>query len=236
MESLAETLGLEELLGGLGLSIGLAACFAVVAFLAIVAVLILTIVLIVKGSKPKPNGAGRTAPRANIPVAAQRMPPPRPVAAPQVPRAGGAPAPAFPAVGLPTAGGAAARWGLRVLQGGASVGQVYPLDGDAVAGRGDGVEGPHPGFIEDGGRWTRLILLDMSDRAALAKQCSRRHFRIRERKGADGTFDVSVANRSQNPVWVDGKILRAEGESAEAREGTVVELAPDWKLQLCRIG
>lgn len=104
-----------------------------------------------------------------------------------------------------------------------------------MIGRGAPEEGPYPGYVEDEGRWMRFIRLEMDDRPALAKQCSRKHFRIRKRRGMDGVFDVEVANQSGNPLWVDGKMLKEEGETAEARDGSVLELAPDWKLKVCRM-
>ncbi len=241
MEDILTLLGLDGWVRGVGWTIGIVMTLVV---LLLLGGLTLIVILIVKNSKSKPaskpvDGMGphgtygeRTFDSARTPSSDPIPPRQRQFVdeapAPQVPKA------VSPRTVSPTPG-ATSRWGIMVLRGGSSAGRSYPLEGDTMVGRGDPEEGPYPGYVEDGGRWRRFIRLDMGDRPALAKQCSRKHFWIRERRGTDGVFDVAVANKSQNPIWVDGKMLKEEGETAEVRDGSVLELAPDWKLQVCRM-
>lgn len=109
---------------------------------------------------------------------------------------------------------------LEVLSGGRDVGKKLLLGDDTLIGRDcmnyDGL----------------FVKLDMSDRTELAVHCSRHYARIKLRENETGVFDVEVVNTKRNPVVVDGKQIRGRGETAEAREGSIIELMPDWKFQI----
>lgn len=109
-------------------------------------------------------------------------------------------------------------YALKVAKGGNSAGLTLPLPKMAtVLGR---EKGKVPGAF---------IYLDMSDRKAEEKQCSRKYAKITVRGDA---LDVEVVATSGNDVRVDGQSVSAVGEVLQAKEGSVIGLNPDWEFEV----
>ncbi len=75
-----------------------------------------------------------------------------------------------------------------------------------------------------------FIYLDMSDRPyGLEKQCSRKYAKITPNRDL---LDVEVVVPSGNDVRVDGQCISDNGEKAQAKVGSRIELNPDWEFEV----
>ena len=111
-------------------------------------------------------------------------------------------------------------YSLRVVKGGPkSIGKILQLPGgECVMGR-------------VGGTAQNFIQLDMSDRPDKERNCSRDYVKLTPNESEDVLY-VEVMNTKGNPVTVDGKTIKARGDTLTARIGSHISLMPDWEFEV----